>query len=233
MSHQFHTITRSDAEFIYNAMRQATLDHLYGPRRSWASAHGNDVLLRIRLGNASNTHLRTIYKNGVIYSFEITYGQGLMDDSFCSERTKYWLSYTEMSERYFDGPGKFTPLDHLAHIVCHEFCHWVQSITDSFEDGVHGKEFYEILDKCYESNSFQIVKSHIRDSLRRKENIFNLFELNYDGSTPPKPKLTVGVSGRYLDFIGKVQKINPQTVILVNHNGDELRAPISKIEFMS
>lgn len=148
---------------IASAMCQITDELLWQPRIQWARHHNRTADLDFRVGRGRKTYLshrRDAVNNA---RMTITYGVEMVRSKADPAQLCSWLSSQEIIDRKYYG-GELNLLNSLAHVICHEFGHFVQVILGRRYDGsVHNKEFYEILDRIHAKGQAEQIRAALHN----------------------------------------------------------------------
>ena len=119
----------------------------------------------IRVGGGRATHHRFDLKSG---EHCITFGVKMVADKLEPQHCSRWLSTREIQERgYFKRQVSVANL--LAHTGCHEFAHFLQTISGGRRRGsVHNTYFYRILDELHESGVADRFRQGLLDLARNR-----------------------------------------------------------------
>lgn len=132
---------------IAKVMCSVTEEMLWLPENILNREKQSGLSFRTREGSGYATYYcnDTLKKQHVI-----TYGRKMIVDQFDSGRFQLWATSDEISKRkYFE--GKRSPVNLLAHVICHEYSHFLQALTGNIVKGsIHNKMFYSYLDKMHQ-----------------------------------------------------------------------------------
>lgn len=247
-----------NSALIFEGMRHAT-QALLAEHQAWAEDRIGAFTLEIKLGRGRRTYLRHARslqrgrKTGLFkparaatetgYDFQLVYGRHCIEDMFDDEQYWRWKSFKEI-EQYGCSvnadadaiqTATLTPLQHLAHIVMHEFSHFIQAVLGQRYDGsVHNREFYNILNDSYNAGAQQSVIQCMIQHAEKCPVTMTALHQTY----PPKPKAATTpahdfIHGQRVSFTyqrqryqGTIVRLNKQraTVQPHTHSG----APFAK-----
>jgi len=196
--------------------------HLWTPRIAWAKKLKPHTQLYFRTGTGRKTYYM---HRGDMH--RITIGAACVEDQFKSAKfASRYLAYREITERgYFDSCAE--PAEILAHIMGHEFIHFVQSIRGLRIRGYqHDAEFYQALDRFHFGGHAAKLLTAFKCECASKA-----ISLEFDKST--EAKLDYQVGDRVLAraarkiFAGRIVRVNNRSVVLgVQQDGETHRIRI-------
>ena len=135
-------------------MGAAVNEVLWPQRHLWLKANtGNAITTKAGSGQA--TYFKP-HRSGDT----IVFGKKMVA-SKCTVFAERWLSYRELV-RFDYFKGEASPLNLLAHTVCHEFAHYLQAHFKQRRRGeVHNRDFYRYLDEIHERGLADQVKQFL------------------------------------------------------------------------
>jgi hypothetical protein len=185
---------------------------------AWARRHGGECWKTgrqprpiLRVGGGRATHHRFDFGSG---EHRITFGVKMVADKLVPEACGSWLSTREILGRgYFQGQVSVANL--LAHTGCHEFAHFLQTVSGGRRRGsVHNAAFYRILDDLHGIGVADSFRQALLDLARNRGQV-----LATDSVTMPDPKSRLArfqpgdlvCFGRDNTLEGRVTRINRKT----------------------
>lgn len=119
----------------------------------------------VRVGAGRATHHQVDLGSGKHW---ITFGAKMVADKLAPELCGSWLSTREILARgYFQRQVSVANL--LAHTGCHEFAHFLQTISGArLRGSVHNPAFYRILDDLHHSGTAERFRSGLLDLARAR-----------------------------------------------------------------
>lgn len=134
----------------------------------------------IRVGAGRATHHRFDLNSG---EHRITFGAKMVADKLVPQACSSWLSTREILGRGYFG-GQVSVVNLLAHTGCHEFAHFLQTISGGRHRGsVHNASFYRIVDELHESGIADEFRQALLDLARNRGQV-----LASEPVTMPDPK---------------------------------------------
>lgn len=129
------------------------------PQRHLLLPNGGAKPLQARVGSGMATYFKPQRGTDII-----VFGRKMVA-SKCVAHAGQWLSYRELSQyNFFDGYA--SPLNLLAHTVCHEFAHYIQAHYQQRRHGqVHNVHFYHHLRTLYAQGLAAQVQQYLAQAL--------------------------------------------------------------------
>lgn len=220
---------------IAEIMCESTEAVLWSSVREWADARRAGVRFTTRAGTGRKT-----YHQDRTSEMRITFGRLMVEDKcgpHAATRAPRWLGSREVAERgYFN--GELTPLNLLAHTVCHEFAHAVQCLKgDRLPGSVHNEAFYRILDRLHASGLADQVRSYIARSCERQGIALPDIAFRDLRATCAEQRATF-YSGDDVTFerrggerlSGAIERCGPKRAVVRLTDGRVLRVPYAMLE---
>ncbi len=166
--------------------------------------------LRCRVGSGEATYYRRLGRHQHL----INYGCRMVASKTDPEVAALWLTGREILRRnYFAGELSFPGL--LAHTCCHEFGHFLQSISGGLGRGsIHNQAFYRIVDRIHAAGLAQELRAYIE----QHASLLGL-PLAFGPQSTPRPRPDAFEPGELVSFeyrgspvMGEVLRVNRKTV---------------------
>jgi len=245
---------------IFEAMHLAT-QALLASHATWAEERIGAFSLEVKLGRGRRTYLRHARglsarskhtKLGALkrllpppqsaaHEFQLVYGRLCLEDMFNEDQYWRWKSYQELykygylTETAGADCSSLSPLQHLCHIVLHEFSHFIQAVLGQRYDGsVHNHAFYQILQRSYDDAEHKSVLQYIIRHCQSCPETSAALQQSYPSrqhlSDEPTHNFnrgqTIGFTYRGQCYQGTIARLNKQrATILLDANS---RAPFAK-----
>lgn len=251
---------RINTTLIFEGMQLAT-QALLEPRASWAKERIGAFNLEIKFGRGRRTYLQHARglsapqpnsKLGTLkglislnrpsaHAFHMVYGRLCLEDMFDGEQYWRWKSFQELNKYGYLADtahadrSVLTPLQHLSHIVLHEFSHFIQAVQGQRYDGsVHNHAFYQTLQRSYDAADHHRTAQYIAHHCQSCPETSAALQQNYSSrqhlSSKPAHDFSrgqaVGFTYRGQYYRGTIARLNKQrATILVDADS---RAPFAK-----
>ena len=233
---------------LYRGMQLAT-EALLGLRQEWAEERLGEFTFDLQLGRGRRTYLQHSQASGpakllkrskISHGFKLVYGRRCIEEIFDAGHYHRWKSFAELKNNLDDKhQGPLTPLQHLSHIVLHEFSHFVQSVLGQrYNRSVHNPEFYQILASSYAAGSEQLVMTHILKACEDCPQTMTALHTSYGSRLLPAPPADACTThgfqrGQKVSFVyrtqpytGTITRLNKQRASVTCQNADFPRALI-------
>ena len=185
---------------------------------AWTRSHdverlGSGQLPRptLRVGGGRATHHRFDRHSG---EHSITFGIKMVADKLAPADCGSWLSAREILGRgYFE--GQISAANLLAHTGCHEFAHFLQTITGGRRRGsVHNRAFYRILDTLHRQQIAEDFRLGLLDLVRSRGLALSVHVVRMPDPDASLARFSPGdlvFFGRGNTLEGRVTRINRKT----------------------
>lgn len=190
---------------VGEAMCAGLNEILWPQRQLWLTANTGKTIL-CKVGSGQATYFKPQTKVDTI-----VFGKKMVA-SKCQNFAGPWLSYRELVRFNYFG-GNTSPLNLLAHTVCHEFAHYVQSHCRQRRRGsVHNADFYRYLSDIHRLGLAQQLRQYL---LEKVPSLAELQPLEQKVETSTVTKVPALRAGDTVSFNYKRKQITA-TVIRVN-----------------